>query len=200
MKKFLFLFVIWILALGRAQAAEKAPDFSLPDVVTGQVVSLNDFSEKKALLVAVICRHCPYVKHVKAGLAQLGRDYAGKDLAIVALSANDPAAYPDDAPARLAEMAVEEGFNFPLLFDESQQTVRQLAAYATPEFYLYDKNRELVYHGQFDDSRPGSGIPVTGKDVRAALDTVLNDQPVSSDQKPAVGCSIKWKPGNEPKS
>jgi len=176
-----------------------APDFKLPDVVTGKEVSLADFKSEKALLVVIICRHCPFVQHVKTELARLGKDYAGKGLAIVAISANDPAGYPEDAPEKLKEMAEVAGFVFPLLFDGTQAVSKAYSAVATPDFFLFDQDRKLVYRGQFDDSRPGSKIPVTGKDVRAAIDSVLEGRPVSADQKPAVGCSIKWKPGNMPK-
>ena len=177
-----------VLPLGSA-----APEFKLQDVVTGKTVSLSDFSDKKGLLVTFICRHCPYVQHVKEGLAQLGRDYQGKEVGLVAISSNDPAAFPQDAPASLKEMAQQEGFLFPLLFDESQEVARAYGAACTPDFYLFDRGRKLVYHGQFDDSRPGSKAPVTGRDLRAALQAVLTDQPVSPDQKPSTGCSIKWK-------
>ena len=182
-----------LLALG-----SMAPDFRLPDVVTGQEVALSDFKDQKALLVAMVCRHCPFVQHIKTGLARLGKDYQGKGLAIVAISANDPEGYPEDAPGKLKEMAEEEGFVFPLLFDGTQAVAKEYTAVATPDFFLFDQERKLVYRGQFDDSRPKNGIPVTGKDVRVAIDAVLEDQPVSQDQRPSVGCSIKWKPGNSP--
>lgn len=183
---------------GLMKLGDPAPDFRLTNVVTGQEVALSDFKDQKALLVAVICRHCPFVQHIKKELAQLGRDYEGKGLAIVAISANDPAGYPEDAPEKLKAMAVEEGFTFPFLFDGTQAVARAYTAVATPDFFLFDKDRRLVYRGQFDDSRPRSGIPVTGKDVRAAIDAVLEDRPVSSEQRPSVGCSIKWKAGQTP--
>ncbi|MGH7198937.1 MAG: thioredoxin family protein [Candidatus Omnitrophota bacterium] len=175
-----------------------APDFSLPDVVSGKAVSLQDFAGKKALMVLFICRHCPYVQHVKKALAQLGKDYRDKDAAIVAISANDPEKVPQDAPESLAAMAKEEGFAFPFLFDGPQKTAQAYTAVATPDVYIFDGDRKLVYRGQFDDSRPFGFGKATGKDVREALDAVLEGRRVSSDQKPAVGCSIKWKPGNEP--
>jgi peroxiredoxin len=175
-----------------------APQFHLPDVVTGKTISLDTFAGKKALVVMFICRHCPYVIHVKDELARLGRDYAGKSVGIVAISSNDAEAYPMDAPASLKEMAVELGFNFPFCYDESQQTAKAYAAACTPDFYVFDENRKLVYRGQLDDSRPGNGIPVTGRDLRAAIDAVLEGRPVPSNQKPSLGCNIKWKPGNEP--
>lgn len=182
-----------MLALGT-----KAPDFSLPDVVTGETVSLDTFKDKRALLVMFICRHCPYVQHVKEELARIGRDYQGKGLGIVAISANDKEAYPDDAPESLAEFAKEEGFTFPLCYDETQAVAEAYTAACTPDLFLFDTDRKLVYRGQLDDSRPGNNIPVTGKDLRSALDALLSDTPVPQDQKPSTGCNIKWKPGNEP--
>ena len=182
-----------LLALGST-----APDFRLHDVVTGREVALSDFKDQKALLVAIVCRHCPFVQHIKTGLAQLGKDYEKKGLAIVAISANDPKGYPEDAPEKLKEMAVEAGFVFPLLFDGTQVVAKEYTAVATPDFFLFDQERKLVYRGQFDDSRPQNGIPVTGKDVRVAIDAVLGGRPVSQDQRPSLGCSIKWKPGNSP--
>ena len=176
----------------------KAPDFKLPDVTTGKMVSLSDFAGKKALLVMFICRHCPYVQHIKEGLAKLGKDFSGKEAAIVAISANDAAHYPDDAPASLKAFVKEEGFLFPFLHDESQKVAQEYTAACTPDFFLFDENRKLVYRGQIDDSRPGNGKPVTGRDLRAALDAVLGGRPVPSDQKLSIGCNIKWKKGNEP--
>jgi peroxiredoxin len=176
----------------------KAPDFELPDVMTGKRVSLDDFSQKHALLVMFICRHCPYVKHVQAELAGLGREYAGKDIGIVAVSSNDAAAYPDDRPDSLKEMAAELGFIFPLCYDETQETAKAYTAACTPDFFLFDRDRKLVYRGQLDDSRPGNGIPVTGRDLRAALEAVLGGSPVNPNQTPSIGCNIKWKPGREP--
>lgn len=182
-----------MLALGTI-----APDFQLPDVVSGQTISLSTFADKKALLVMFICRHCPYVKHVQEELAKLGRDYKDTDLGIVAISANDAANYPDDAPESLKAMATELGFTFPFCYDESQETAKAYTAACTPDFFLFDGDRKLVYRGQLDDSRPQNGLPVTGKDLRAAIDAVLAGQPPSEDQKPSLGCNIKWKPGNEP--
>jgi len=182
-----------MLALGT-----NAPDFSLLDVVSGKAISLATFAGKKALLVMFICCHCPYVQHVKQELAQLGKDYANKDVGIVAISANDAANYPDDAPAQLAAMAKALGFTFPFCYDESQQTAKAYTAACTPDFFLFDADRKLVYRGQLDDSRPGNNKPVTGKDLRAAMDAVLAGKPVSANQRPSVGCSIKWKKGREP--
>ena len=184
-----------MLALGT-----KAPDFLLQDVVSGKMISLASFAGKKALLVMFICCHCPYVQHVKEELARLGRDYAGADIGIVAISANDATAYPDDAPEKLRAMAKELGFTFPFCFDESQETAKAYTAACTPDFFLFDASRTLVYRGQLDDSRPGNGKPVTGKDLRAAIDAVLAGTPVNSTQHPSIGCSIKWKRGNEPAS
>ena len=182
-----------MLALGTT-----APDFTLPDVVSGQTVSLATFAGKKALLVMFICRHCPYVQHVKEGLGRLGREYAGKDVGIVAISANDVANYPDDAPDQLKAMAKELGFTFPFCYDETQGVAKAYTAACTPDFFLFDAGRTLIYRGQLDDSRPGNGKPVTGKDLRAAIDTVLAGKPVNPDQRPSLGCNIKWKKGNEP--
>lgn len=176
----------------------RGPDFSLSDVVSGQRVSLSDFDSKKVLLVMFICRHCPYVQHVKKEIARIGFDYSQKDLAIVAISSNDISVYPEDASKSLSEMAKEEGFNFPYLFDETQEIAKAYTAACTPDIFLFDKDRKLVYRGQIDDSRPGNNVPLTAKDLRSAIDAVLNDQTVNPNQKPSTGCSIKWKPGNEP--
>ena len=171
----------------------QAPDFSLPDVVSGKAISLQSVAKKKALLVMFICRHCPYVMHIQTGLAKLGKDYAGKDVSIVAISSNDATNYPDDAPASLAAQAREQGFVFPYCYDESQAVARAYRAACTPDIFLFDASRALVYRGQFDDSRPGNGKPVTGHDLRAALDAVLAGKSVPSDQIPSIGCNIKWK-------
>ncbi len=182
-----------MLALGT-----EAPDFELPDVVTGRTVSIRDFDAKRALLVMFICRHCPYVKHVRAELARLGRDFAESELAIVAISANDPDEYPEDAPEGLAEDAREAGYAFPYLFDETQEVAKAYTAACTPDLFLFDADRALVYRGQLDDSRPSNGLPVTGADLRAAIDAVLSGGPVSQDQRASIGCGIKWRAGNEP--
>ncbi|MCC5630514.1 thioredoxin family protein [Nostoc sphaeroides] len=176
----------------------KAPDFNLPEVVSGKATSLSTFAGKKALLVMFICRHCPFVKHIQQELVQLGKDYFTSDLAIVAISANDAKNYPDDAPESLQAFATEQGFNFTLCYDESQETAKAYTAACTPDFFVFDDQRQLVYRGQLDDSRPSNGKPVTGADLRAAIEAVLADKPVTSDQKPSVGCNIKWKPGNQP--
>ncbi len=169
-----------------------APAFSLPDVTTGKEVSLGDFAGKKVLVALFICRHCPFVQHVKGALATLGKDYSGKSVAIVAISANDPNAYPEDAPESLAEMAKEEGFNFPFLFDESQSAAKAYTAVATPDTFIFDQDRKLVYRGQLDSTRP-DGPPATAEDAREVIDNLLTSKPISPIQKPAVGCSIKWK-------
>lgn len=174
----------------------KAPDFQLPDVVSGEIISLDSFAGKQALLVMFICRHCPFVKHVQAELAKIGKDYA--NIGIVAISANDAANYPDDAPARLKEMAEQLGFTFPLCYDESQETTKAYTAACTPDFFLFNAQQQLVYRGQLDDSRPSNGKPVTGKDLRAAIDALLASQAVNPEQIPSIGCNIKWKRGNEP--
>ena len=170
-----------------------APDFALPDVVTGKTVSRDDARGRKALLVMFICTHCPYVKHVEKALATLGTDYAGEPISIVAISSNDATAYPDDSPAGLKKQAQTLGFNFPYLYDEAQAVAHAYKAACTPDIYLFDAGFRLVYRGQFDSSRPGNGIPVTGEDLRAAIDTVLAGKPVPADQRPAIGCNIKWK-------
>jgi peroxiredoxin len=176
----------------------QAPDFALPDVITGSTISLGTFADKKALLVMFICKHCKYVRHVKGELTKLGQDYQGKDVGIVAISANDADAYPDDAPQSLKEMAEAESFTFPFCYDETQAVAKAYTAACTPDFFLFDRQRKLVYRGQLDDSRPGNQIPVTGKDLRAAIEAVLTDQPVNQAQKASIGCNIKWKEGNEP--
>jgi len=174
-----------------------APDFSLPDVVTNKTVRRDDFRRQKGLLVMFICTHCPYVKHIEKGLAQLGADYSEK-LRIVAISSNDAKSYPDDSPAGLKRQAQTMGFKFPYLYDESQETARAYKAACTPDIYLFDAEMKLVYRGQFDGSRPRNGVPVTGKDLRAALDAVLRGERPSAEQRASIGCNIKWKPGNEP--
>jgi thiol-disulfide isomerase/thioredoxin len=175
-----------------------APDFQLPDVVSGKTIRLETFTGKKGLLVMFICPHCPYVKHVKDELSRLGKDYAAKPLGIVAISSNDAVQYPDDAPDGLRAMAKELAFTFPYCYDETQAAAKAYQAACTPDFYVFDETRKLVYRGQLDDSRPGNGIPVTGGDLRAAIDAVLAGRPVNPRQKPSIGCNIKWKPGNAP--
>lgn len=170
-----------------------APDFQLPDVVSGDTVTLGSFANKQALLVMFICRHCPFVVHVQEELARLGSDYKTRNVGIVAISSNDADAYPDDSPANLKAMAEELGFAFPYCYDESQEVARAYQAACTPDFYLFGGQRELVYRGQLDGSRPGNNEPVTGKDLREAMDAVLSGSAVSDVQMPSIGCNIKWK-------
>ena len=176
----------------------KAPDFQLPDVVFGETISLSTFVGKKALLLMFICRHCPFVKHVQDELSQLGKDYLQSDLEIVAISANDVENYPDDAPDLLKKMATDLDFKFPVCYDETQQTAKIYTAACTPDFFLFDNEQRLFYRGQLDESRPSNGQPVTGKDLRNAIDAVLHSKSLIEEQKPSIGCNIKWKPGNEP--
>jgi len=176
----------------------KAPDFTLRDVVSERDVSLGDFDGSKGMLVMFICNHCPYVQHVRDELARFGMDYQDSDLGIVAISANDADQYPDDGPDAMRKEAVRYGYTFPYLFDTDQSVAASYTAMCTPDFFLFDSNRELAYRGRFDESRPNSGIAVTGADLRAAVNAVLSGQPASSEQRPSMGCSIKWKPGNTP--
>lgn len=182
-----------MLALGTA-----APEFQLPDVISGEIISLATFSGSKALLVMFICQHCPFVKHVQLELAKIGDDYRDRPLSIIAISANDVANYPDDSPEKLQQMAQELHFNFPVCYDESQAVSKSYTAACTPDFFLFDGSNKLVYRGQLDNSRPSNGVPVTGQDLRQAINAVLQDQEISGSQKPSIGCNIKWKPGNEP--
>ncbi len=182
-----------MLALGTT-----APRFKLRDVVTGKEISLDTFAGKSALLVMFISRHCPYVQHVKSEIARVGKDYSDKDLGIVAIGSNDVVNYPDDHPDRLKEMAQELRFLFPVCYDETQDVAKAFSAACTPDFFLFDKQRKLSYRGQMDDSRPGNSIPVTGRDLRTAIDALLAGRPVPQDQRPSIGCNIKWKPGNAP--
>jgi peroxiredoxin len=170
-----------------------APDFALIDVITGKTVHRDDFRGQKALLVIFICAHCPYVKHIEKGLGTLGKDYAGKPLGIVAISSNDAATHPADSPAGLKQQAETYGFVFPYLYDETQAVAHAYKAACTPDFFLFDSDFRLAYRGQFDSSRPGNGVPVTGEDLRAAIDTALAGKPVPEDQRPSIGCNIKWK-------
>jgi peroxiredoxin len=174
-----------------------APDFSLPDT-NGKTVSLADFKKARALIVVFMCNHCPYVKSIRAGLAQLGRDCETRGVAMVGISSNDAANYPADNPAKMKEEVAAQGYVFPYLFDDSQAVAKAHRAACTPDFFLFDAQQHLVYRGQFDDSRPGNGAPITGKDLRSALEAVLSGQPVAKEQKPSMGCNIKWKSGNAP--
>ncbi len=175
----------------------QAPNFRLPDT-DGRMVSLRDFEGARALLVVFMCNHCPYVIHVKEGLAALGRDYMPRGVAMVGINSNDVENYPQDSPERMKEDKEKYGYPFPYLFDETQETAKAYKAACTPDFFLFDGQFRLVYRGQMDGSRPGSDVPVTGKDLRAALDALLEGRPVPSEQRPSAGCNIKWKPGNEP--
>lgn len=171
----------------------QAPDFALRDVVTGTTVSRLDVAGPKGMLAMFICRHCPFVKHVQDELAAIGRDYAGRGVGIVAISSNDVASHPEDSPTKLAYQAEELQLTFPYLFDESQDVARAFDAQCTPDFFLYDAHGKLAYRGQLDDSRPGNGIPVTGRDLRAALDAVIAGSPIAAEQRPSLGCNIKWR-------
>jgi peroxiredoxin len=174
------------------------PDFALPNATDGKTVSPADFAGKHALLVMFICNHCPFVKHVKDELTQLGEDYVPRDVGIVAINSNDVGKYPDDGPDRMKELALAEGWQFPFLFDETQGVAHAFKAACTPDFFLFDGDGRLAYRGQLDGSRPGNEVPVTGSDLRAALDVVLSGEQVPVEQVPSLGCNIKWKPGNEP--
>ena len=177
----------------------QAPNFSLTDLTSAtETINLKSFSNKEGLLVMFICSHCPYVKHVQAELAHLGQDYQERSLGIVAVSSNDPAVQPEDAPDSLKQMAKRLGFTFPFCFDETQEVAKAYTAACTPDFFLFDNERKLVYRGQLDDSRPGNDQPINGHSLRAAIDAVLGNRPVSADQKASLGCNIKWKKGNDP--
>jgi peroxiredoxin len=177
-----------MLALGTV-----APDFGLTDVVSGNTIRRDDFRGRKALLVMFICAHCPFVKHIEKELAKIGKDYAAESIGIVAISSNDAATHPADSPAGLKQQAETFGFVFPYLYDETQSMARAYDAACTPDFYLFDAEFRLVYRGQFDASRPGNGVPITGNDLRAAVDLVLAGKPVPASQSPSIGCNIKWK-------
>lgn len=181
-----------MLALGT-----KAPDFKLPDT-EGKWVSLADFKEAPALLVIFTCNHCPYVKHIRHDLARLVQQYQAKGVAVVGINSNDVSTHPDDSPEKMKAEVKEVGYTFPYLYDETQEVAKAYRAACTPDFYVFDRERKLVYRGQMDDSRPGNEIPITGNDLRSALDAVLAGRPVDSNQKPSMGCNIKWKKGNEP--
>lgn len=175
----------------------QAPDFSLPNL-DGRTVSLADFQDAPALLVIFLCNHCPYVKHVAPELARLTREYQARGVAVVGINSNDTDAYPDDAPERMVEEARQRGYTFPYLYDATQAVAQAYRAACTPDFYVFDRQRRLVYRGQMDSSRPRSGVPLTGSDLRAALDAVLAGQSVPEPQRPSLGCNIKWRPGREP--
>lgn len=176
----------------------EAPDFTLPEPATGRTVTFSDFAAAPALLVMFLSNHCPFVKHVANELSAFAREYRGKGVAIVAVNANDPVRYPDDSPDKMVQEVERRGYTFPYLFDESQDTAKAYRAACTPDFFLFDRERKLVYRGQFDRSRPSLDVPVTGADVRAACDAVLAGQSPVAEQVPSVGCNIKWKAGNAP--
>jgi thiol-disulfide isomerase/thioredoxin len=176
----------------------RVPDFALQDAVTGRTIKPADFREAKALLVMFICNHCPYVQHVKPELGRIAKQYQPKGVGIVAINSNDLAAYPQDDPAHMKALAQEEGWTFPFAMDASQEVAKAFRAACTPDFYLFDRDRKLVYRGQLDGSRPGGDVPLTGKDLRAAIDATLAGNPVAKEQTPSVGCNIKWMKGNEP--
>jgi peroxiredoxin len=175
-----------------------APDFSLPDTSTGETVSLADLAAKPVVLVMFISNHCPYVKHVASELARIGSEYGSRGVGIVAISSNDIENYPADAPVRMVEFAAANGFTFPYLFDESQEVALAYCAACTPDFFVFETERKLVYRGQLDGARPSNDVPVDGRDLRAALDAALEGGPIPEPQVPSLGCSIKWKAGNEP--
>jgi len=174
-----------------------APSFSLPDT-EGNIVSLSDFEQAPALLVVFMCNHCPFVKHILKDFVKLAKEYQDKGVAVVAISSNDVDDFPEDNPEMMAQKAKEAGFTFPYLYDETQEVAKAYQATCTPDFFLYDKERRLVYRGQMDDSRPGNNVPITGSDLRAALEAVLEDKKVPAKQRPSMGCNIKWEKGNEP--
>lgn len=174
-----------------------APDFSLPDT-TGRVVSLADCQHARATLVVFMCNHCPYVKHIAYQFAEFAREYQAKNVAVIGINANDVRTHPGDSPEKMAEEVKKIGYTFPYLYDETQEVAKSYRAACTPDFFLFDKDHKLAYRGQFDASRPGNNVAVTGQDLRKALDAVLQDQPVPTEQHPSLGCSIKWKAGNEP--
>ncbi|PTM59362.1 thioredoxin family protein [Desmospora activa] len=171
-----------------------APLFSLPDAVSGKIDSLDELKSDKATVIMFICNHCPFVKHVQAQLVQVAQDYQAKGVTFIAINANDAETYPDDSPENMKEVAAEAGYPFPYLFDESQEVAKAYQAACTPDFFVFDGELKLAYRGQLDDSRPQNGIPVTGESLRAALDLLLQGKPVPPEQKPSIGCNIKWKP------
>lgn len=171
----------------------QAPAFSLPDMVSGETLSLDQIQGKEGTVVMFICNHCPFVKHVFAGIVDLANDYLDKGVSFVAISSNDVENYPDDAPDLMTKVAAEQNFPFPYLYDETQEVARAYDAACTPDFYIFDKNKSLVYRGQLDDSRPENGIPVTGNDMRSALEAMCDGKEISVTQKPSIGCNIKWK-------
>ncbi|TRZ42747.1 thioredoxin family protein [Robertkochia solimangrovi] len=171
----------------------KAPDFSLPDTVSGRTLKLSDVYGEKATVVMFICNHCPYVKHLNKEISKLAKDYNNEAVGFVAISSNDAQKYPEDAPDKMKLNAEENDFIFPYLYDESQEVAKAYDAACTPDFYVFDRNLELVYRGQFDDSRPGNSMPISGRDIRTAIDAALMGISIYKKQKPSMGCNIKWK-------
>ena len=176
----------------------RMPSFALRNAVDGREVSSDDFGERRALLLMFICNHCPFVKHVMDEITRLGEDYLPRGVGVIAINANDPIGYPQDAPEKMRLLAEERGWEFPFLFDATQDVAKEFRAACTPDFFVFDGKQELAYRGQLDDSRPGNGIPVTGEDLRAAIEAVLAGDPVPDEQKASIGCNIKWRPGNAP--
>jgi peroxiredoxin len=170
-----------------------APDFTLPDTVSGETLSLDKLKSDTATMVMFLCNHCPYVKHVQDGLVQIAEDYQPKGVSFIAISSNDVENYPEDGPEEMKKVAQKKGYPFPFLYDETQEVAKAYSAVCTPDIFVFDGDMKLVYRGQFDDARPSNDVPVTGEDVREALEALLNDKPVDPNQKPSVGCSIKWK-------
>lgn len=177
-----------MLPLGTA-----APEFYLVDVMSGEKISLDYAKQAKGIVIMFICNHCPYVRHISKGLTQLANDYLGKDICFIAINSNDVTQYPDDSEENMKKTAVKEGYPFPYVFDETQEVAKAYQAACTPDFYVFDKKRKLVYRGQFDDSRPGNNLEITGESIRSALDSLLAEQPINPQQKPSLGCNIKWK-------
>jgi len=182
-----------MLALGTV-----APGFALPDPATGKIVSLDDYPTAKGYWISFICNHCPFVQAIRHEFARAGREYAAKGIVVIAINANDAATHPEDSPEAMKDESRRFGYTFPYLHDETQQVAQAYRAACTPDFFVFDADRKLVYRGQFDGVRPGNDVPVTGSDLRAALDALLAGRPVSTEQKPSLGCNIKWREGNEP--
>ncbi len=187
-----------LTASNMLEIGTKAPGFSLPDT-TGKSISLDALVLEAGLLVVFVCNHCPYVKHIAQELAAIGSEYVPKGIAMVAINANDAATHPDDSYEKMQEEVIKQGYPFPYLYDASQDVAKMYQAACTPDFFLFDSRKLLVYRGQLDESRPGSDIPVTGKDLRSALDALIKGNSIEVEQKPSMGCNIKWKPGNEPR-
>lgn len=186
-----------LTASNMLEIGTEAPAFSLPDT-NGRTVHLEELHPEKGLLVVFMCNHCPYVKHIQQELTAIAGEYMPRGVAVIGINANDAATHPDDSYEKMQEEVVKQGYPFPYLYDAEQDVAKRYLAACTPDIFLFDRDKRLVYRGQLDDSRPGSDIPVTGRDLRAALDALVNGEPVPEEQKPSMGCNIKWKPGNEP--